>query len=716
MKPSPKKTKETNIPFEKEREKSPKPEIPAKETKKLRFFDEEEGVEGKTEEFPKTEPKPVEKPEKISSFSKPSLNFFNKSNKTNKRFKVEAGEDEVPIKKERTDVFPGNFAEKPEEMPEKQDIPKELLPFHKDSKDFDQESEAILKPREEKVFVDKMAEETELQVSYETYFMKFKAFFHENREHFSETCQKEEESLFFYDDGTKRNPPAPGSTVIKTRSKYNLKRKTCRGFMSFQSFQRVLSIFEFSLKLPEPIFKSFLENLAVFDKRNERVYYMKLLREMYRKKPIFSLLTHRFQNANPREFSFAEDPAQAASFIKARFQQYQRIRKKTSVGDSLKNIQEVQGKVTKELEDEMFKNAEEALDFIRNKVLSSDLSLREAFQAFDKNNDGKMSFFEFKAATDQAGLKLNDKIIESLFKRFDVSGKGLVSYLEFLAVIYRNESGETFDNRKRMSLFDFLNEAENILEDLRVLVRERFGNDKNAVFTSFVKENKEKITCEDFIEFVLKFTERYSRVQLVKLFDYLDKNAKKYLTLEEFGEIYEHQVQKVPIKAERKPLNQEDNQEVFKEIQKKSEKTFGFEEDARYNKEIWKGKGSQKEKLLEMESFLQILSEKTKEILTTQGKSLRDLFNMFSKDFFGYLNRLEFMKLMEFIWKDQGIESQVINEIFKIYGNEITRRISYNIFLYLINLGQKINPIYLKFKLHFGNSKQIFNKISIKLY
>lgn len=698
MKPSPKKIKE--IHREKDKEISPKPDIPAKEEKKLRFFDEEENKEEKPEEFPKIEQKPLENSEKISSFSKPSFNFFNKSNKTNKDFK----EKEEPTKKERVYVQPENLPENPEELPEKQDIPKEVLPFRRD---FEPEGEGLPKPREEKVFFNKMAEDTELQVENETYFMKFKSFFREHREHFSETCQKEEESLFFYDDGTKRLAQAPGSIVIKTRSKYNLKKKTCRGFMSFQSFQRVLNDFEFSLKVSEANLKGFFENLAVFDKKNERVYYMKLLREMYRKKPIFSVLTHRFQNANPREFSFAEDPAQAASFIKACFQKYQRILKKTSTGDPAKNIQEVQGKVAKELEEERFKDAEEALGFIREKVLSSDLSLREAFQAFDKNNDGKMSFFEFKAATEQAGLKLSEKIVDSLFKRFDVSGKGLVSYLEFLAVIYRNESGESFDNKKRMSLFDFLNEAENVLEDLRVLVRERFGNDRNAVFRGFVNEKKEKINCEEFIDFVRKFTERYSRVQLVKLFDYLDKNAKKYLTLEEFGEIYEHQVSKVPIKAERKPLNIEKEEENLKGIERKKEKTMVFEEDSRFNKEIWKGKGSERAKLLEMESFLQIMSEKTKEILTTQGKSLRDLFNMFSKEFFGYLNRVEFIKLMEFIWKDEGIETQVINEIFKIYGNEITRRISYNMFLYIINLGQKINPIYLKFKLHFGNGKEI---------
>ena len=223
---------------------------------------------------------------------------------------------------------------------------------------------------------------------------------------------------------------------------------------------------------------------------------------------------------------------------------------------------------------------------------------------------------------------------------------------------------------------------------------------------------------------------------MIKLFDYLDKNAKKSLNSSEFWEIYEHQIQKQPL-SKGSPYKKQDNNtaqsEKFSKIQEFSNEfeqppkeiwgdrskleqkgfrstnehrvieifTGGKEQKARPTKESL----DNREKLLEMEIFLQELSEKTKDLLKVQGKNLRDLFNMFSKDFFGYMNRIEFERLMEFIWKNTGgINKKTSDELFKIYANKITKRLSFNMFLYLINLGNKINPIYLKFKFRFGAS------------
>lgn len=558
--------------------------------------------------------------------------------------------------------------------------------------------------------------DTEVQSSFETLFMRFSEFAHRNRESFAHSLSQQEQNLFYYDDGIKQGPPSSAVTV-KTRAKYETKVRNYRGFVELASLEQVLRQFEFQYEQEE--LRPFLESLDVLEKKSQRVNYMRLIRELYRRKPQFNIASKKFAPVKTKALDLQRDPIESAVLIKKAFKNCKELRKKRDSKEvkKLEKLTESQIDYTKILED-----PEKTLEFLREKVLASQAPLEQIFKAFDSNGDGRISREEFRQALQSTGVEFKQALLDRVFEKLDVQHKGVVSYMEFLAVVYKKDH--------RPSLFDYLSEAEHILDDLRLKVRERFPERKE--FEKSMNNgisNEEKVSGDEFIKFIQNFTDRYSRIQLFKVFDFLDKNAKKFLSSSEFREIYEHQVSKQPLMKEapgKKPV-------VSKEFEKVTPKSRTQESDEskggiwgeRETKAEFMGMEEKKivdiftggkpvprkskkeleerEKMLEMEMVLKELSERTKDMLQEQGKNLRDLFNMFSKDFFGYLNRFEFERLLEFIWKEGAFNIKAMNELFRIYSNQVTRRMGFNMFLYLINLGDKINPIYLKFKFRFGD-------------
>ena len=73
----------------------------------------------------------------------------------------------------------------------------------------------------------------------------------------------------------------------------------------------------------------------------------------------------------------------------------------------------------------------------------------------------------------------------------------------------------------------------------------------------------------------------------------------------------------------------------------------------------------------------------------------------------GYVNIDEFFIMMNFILEKQVPEIH-IKSLFNIFCNDLTKRLSFNLFSHLIQNGSQINPIYLKLKHRFGSSKYNF--------
>lgn len=62
--------------------------------------------------------------------------------------------------------------------------------------------------------------------------------------------------------------------------------------------------------------------------------------------------------------------------------------------------------------------------------------------------------------------------------------------------------------------------------------------------------------------------------------------------------------------------------------------------------------------------------------------------------------------LLEIFVKQEkvGFSDELIKSVFYIFSNDLTKRMSFNLFKHLIETADNINPLYLKFKKRFGNT------------
>ena len=63
------------------------------------------------------------------------------------------------------------------------------------------------------------------------------------------------------------------------------------------------------------------------------------------------------------------------------------------------------------------------------------LYISEAFEMFDRNKDGKITFDEFKETWGYIGLKADEKELLRVFNTFDKNRDGLISASEFIDAI-----------------------------------------------------------------------------------------------------------------------------------------------------------------------------------------------------------------------------------------------------------------------------------------
>jgi Ca2+-binding EF-hand superfamily protein len=89
---------------------------------------------------------------------------------------------------------------------------------------------------------------------------------------------------------------------------------------------------------------------------------------------------------------------------------------------------------------------------LREAMVSQKVAYREAFNRFDTNKDGFLSFSEFSEGIDKI-LTLSAPIKEKVFSLMDMNKIGLVDYPHFLEVIQlssakklsKGDGGDNFD-------------------------------------------------------------------------------------------------------------------------------------------------------------------------------------------------------------------------------------------------------------------------------
>jgi len=94
-----------------------------------------------------------------------------------------------------------------------------------------------------------------------------------------------------------------------------------------------------------------------------------------------------------------------------------------------------------------------------------------------------------------------------------------------------------------------------------------------------------------------------------------------------------------------------------------------------------------RDQIQDMEKVLMMISEKVLEKLKQQGKSLRELFSIFTgegtKATVGYIDIEGFLNMMKLILGN-SIPDSYSKAIFNIFCNDLTRRLSFSLFNNLI--------------------------------
>lgn len=94
---------------------------------------------------------------------------------------------------------------------------------------------------------------------------------------------------------------------------------------------------------------------------------------------------------------------------------------------------------------------DEILVKICKKIKKSGIDLSRAFKLFDRDEDGELTFNEFKETMNFCNIELTDTELEIIFTFSDADGNQLLSYQEFTgSVIYAKEVQIAFDPSKWM--------------------------------------------------------------------------------------------------------------------------------------------------------------------------------------------------------------------------------------------------------------------------
>lgn len=142
-----------------------------------------------------------------------------------------------------------------------------------------------------------------------------------------------------------------------------------------------------------------------------------------------------------------------------------------------------------------------ALHVIAHKSTTEEIfKLRAAFDEFDENNDGTITYKEFKSALAKSGY--DQKSIDSMFKSVDVDGSGSVGYTEFLAATLETQ-GRVEEQRiaEAFDLFDIDGDGFVSKDELHQVLGKKAGAEDYV--EKLMKETDEngdgKISYEEFL-------------------------------------------------------------------------------------------------------------------------------------------------------------------------------------------------------------------------
>ena len=174
---------------------------------------------------------------------------------------------------------------------------------------------------------------------------------------------------------------------------------------------------------------------------------------------------------------------------------------------------------------------ERIMELVKKRIAEKNLSIRQAFLAFDDNKDGKISEPEFLKAFRIMDLGVHDNEARSLFKSIDKNNSGTIDYQEFCEQVQstrvERSSTQSFQTVKSERPTDAL------LDQIRSRIREKNLSVREA-FLAFDDNKDGKINESEFLKTMKIMELGVSDLEIRNLFRFFDKDRTGTIEYREF--------------------------------------------------------------------------------------------------------------------------------------------------------------------------------------
>jgi protein fantom len=263
------------------------------------------------------------------------------------------------------------------------------------------------------------------------------------------------------------------------------------------------------------------------------------------------------------------------------------------------------------------------IELVKTRISEKNLSLRQAFIAFDENKDGQISQVEFLKAFRIMELGVNENEVIALFRHFDENRTGTIDYREFCNHI-QGVSATSSSNFQRTGSSGPFKALDSIIEQIRRRIKEKNLSLKQA-FLAFDENGDGKINENEFLKTLQAMELGVSDNDARNLFSSFDRNRTGTIDYREF---------------------------VDRVQQTAGQKAASFLEDD--------------------------LVEKIRERIKQKNLSIRQAFLAFDENKDGTISKTEFIKAFRIM--DLGVTEIEVERLFNSLDKQRSGSIDYRIF------------------------------------
>ena len=343
---------------------------------------------------------------------------------------------------------------------------------------------------------------------------------------------------------------------------------------------------------------------------------------------------------------------------------------------------------------------EQILELVRERIQQKGLNLKEAFEAFDENNDGVIDDREFKRTMRVVQLGLTEIEIDRILKWFDPNGTGRIMYKAFCEKLLGEQSSSTAGSAQHDPRKLMIKLGQNI---------RKTGLSLREAFEVFDTNLDGKIERHEFFKVFTDLRVNISNIEIQELWESLPKDKSGYLHYQEFCNSLENQpVIEVegPVTVTINMLRQKVAMEIinkgtkirqiFKAFDKNSTghlsrsqfreclEMFKLGIDTAEIEMLLQEADTNRDGLINYEEFCDLVNplgntlKIFSRLIKSSGKTLKDVFNLFDKDRSGAISHTEFREACSTL--KLGMTSPEIEELINFIDKSRDGRIDFNEF------------------------------------